>query len=1146
VADDSNRCSVCGKEQSAGTSTRLCAKCQEDLSAQKHSSGLAKLDTTSSFVGEVPSRTPEGTPTDSEGAGQSKPNANAAKDDCTVELTPPGNDSTETADGYPTSVDRRPGTFVRYFGDYEIQKELGRGGMGFVYQARQVSLNRLVALKMIKVGVLADEDELRRFQNEAEAVALLDHPGIVPVYEVGDHEGQRYFSMKLIEGGNLSQNLARFTSDPKTAVPLLIGIAQAMKHAHMRGILHRDLKPANILLDHEGNPHITDFGLAKRIESDIDLTQSGAILGTPSYMSPEQAQGRRTAITTATDVYGLGAIFYAMLTGKGPFAGDSVLATLDAVRTSPPEPPTKLNPKIPRDLELICLKCLEKDPGDRYPSSGALAEDLARFELGEPVSVRAAGIVERVAKWARRKPTLGAAYSLGLLALILGGVGGVTFRQWRSAVTARDGEVLARFTAEKAQKGEETARAAAEKALVGEATARQAADRLRQTVERIEYGRTMEVCYQEYREDNIAATVALLNRTSPQYRGWEYRYLDRLCHFELKKLTGHASSVTSAVYSPDGSRILTTSRDATAKLLDSSTGAELATFKGSRGWVCGGAFTADGSRIVTAWEDGTAKIWDAKTGAEVLSVRTQPNVWAVAFSPDGSRFVTGSYTTIQVCNAINGAETLQIKAHTTAVRSISFSRDGSRIVTGGEDKMAKVWDAKTGAELLKFGGHSGGVLSTTFSPDDSQILSASWDRTTRVWDSRTGAEIRTLRSPALQDTAAFSADGTRIVSGGGNMATVWDAKSGAEIFTLKGHISDVTSVCFSPDGSRILTGSMDNTSKIWDARTPPEWLAFQGQTLNELAASFSPDGTKVLTASFDRTAKLWDAKTGVLLLTLQGHTQPLRAAWFSPDGERIVTGSADKSVRLWDAKTGAPILALRILNDGFVSPFSPDGSRVVTGGWEQKSVAGSNPNLRMSFGTNDMTARVCDTRTGNETLKLTGHKAPVYAATFSHDGSRIATASTNGEVRIWDAKTGAVIVGFSGSNFQITAIAFSPDDSQMITSYGNAVRVWNAKTGEEIVKLNGHTNWISSAEYSPDSQRIVTASHDGTIKLWDTQSGAEVLTLKVSKARVDSARFSPDGSRIVSSGGGVRIWDATPINRKSPPSKSPPVAPNSK
>ena len=247
--------------------------------------------------------------------------------------------------------------------NYELLKVLGEGGMGIAHKATRLSLNASVALKMIKASRFPSADEVRRFQNEAEAVALLDHPGIVPVYEVGEHDGQRYFSMKLIEGGNLAEQLGSFKDDPKAAVSLMIEIAEAIQHAHLRGVLHRDLKPANVLIDAKGHPHITDFGLAKRVGGDVEMTASGAIIGTPAYMSPEQASGRRGTITTATDVYGLGAIFYALLTGKAPFGGESVIETLDAVRSRPPESPRKLNPKIPRDLELISLKCLEKDDG---------------------------------------------------------------------------------------------------------------------------------------------------------------------------------------------------------------------------------------------------------------------------------------------------------------------------------------------------------------------------------------------------------------------------------------------------------------------------------------------------------------------------------------------------------------------------------------------------------------------------------------------------------------------------------------------------------------------------------------------------------------------------------------------------------------
>jgi tetratricopeptide (TPR) repeat protein len=330
-----------------------------------------------------------------------------------------------------------PGAAVRYFGDYEIRRELGRGGMGVVYEARQISLNRRVALKMVKAGLLAGDDELRRFRNEAEAAALLDHPGLVPLYEVGCHDGQHYLCMKLVPGGSLVPLIGRYLDDPRAAAQLVAEAADAVAHAHARGILHRDLKPANILVDNQGRPHVTDFGLAKRVEGDVELTQSGAILGTPAYMSPEQASGRRGAVTTASDVYGLGAVLYALLTGRAPFGGDSVVETIDAVRNQPPERPRKLNAAVPPDLETICLKCLEKDPRRRYPSAQALADDLTGWLESRPIMARRVGTVERAWLWCKRRPAVAGLSAATLLVALAG----LSFGVWQWSAALRNARI---------------------------------------------------------------------------------------------------------------------------------------------------------------------------------------------------------------------------------------------------------------------------------------------------------------------------------------------------------------------------------------------------------------------------------------------------------------------------------------------------------------------------------------------------------------------------------------------------------------------------------------------------------------------------------------------------------------------------------
>ena len=418
----------------------LCPRCLMSQAMPGDTPGPGDVDATTAPAATGSGHSPEPSPGDPEAteAYTPGPAADAAspRTDASGDWTTDLGDPPRTADGHGATRDLPRGATVRYFGDYEIQKELGRGGMGVVYKARQISLNRPVALKMIKAGVLADEAELRRFQNEAEAVALLDHAGIVPVYEVGEHDGQRYFSMKLVEGSNLAEQLASLKANPRAAATLLAETAEAVHHAHMRGILHRDLKPANILIDAEGHPHVTDFGLAKRVEADVEMTASGAILGTPAYMSPEQASGRRGTITTATDVYGLGAILYALLTGKAPFGGESVVETLQAVKERPPESPRKLNANVPRDLETICLKCLAKDPRRRYASAQALADDLRCWLDSRPIAARRVGPAERAWLWCKRKPAV-AALAASVVLAVVGGTTGIIAVQAKANANLR-------------------------------------------------------------------------------------------------------------------------------------------------------------------------------------------------------------------------------------------------------------------------------------------------------------------------------------------------------------------------------------------------------------------------------------------------------------------------------------------------------------------------------------------------------------------------------------------------------------------------------------------------------------------------------------------------------------------------------------
>ncbi len=318
------------------------------------------------------------------------------------------------------------------FGDYELLEQIGRGGQGVVFRARQKSLNRTVALKVISLGQWASEAHVKRFRREAEAAARLEHPCIVPIYEVGERDGSCYFSMKFVEGGQLDEVIRREPMPPRRAAELIAKVARTVHYAHEHGILHRDIKPGNILLDAKGEPHLTDFGLARLVESESTVTRTLEVLGTPSYMAPEQAEGENEAVSSATDVYGIGAVLYQLLTGQPPFAGGTTYETIKLLLDTEPRPPRLLNPKIDRDLSTICLKCLEKDPQRRYSSALALAEDSERWLKHEPIQARHTGIFARGQKWVLRNPT-----SALLVASLFALAAAAGWIVWKSELIAR-------------------------------------------------------------------------------------------------------------------------------------------------------------------------------------------------------------------------------------------------------------------------------------------------------------------------------------------------------------------------------------------------------------------------------------------------------------------------------------------------------------------------------------------------------------------------------------------------------------------------------------------------------------------------------------------------------------------------------------
>jgi WD40 repeat protein/serine/threonine protein kinase len=1026
----------------------------------------------------------------------------------------------ETADyGDPTA---RVGAILA--GKYKLVEEIGEGGMGSVFMAQQTEpVKRAVAVKIIKAG-MDSKAVLVRFEAERQALAMMDHPNIAKVLDAGTTDaGRPFFVMELVKGTPITRYCDEHKLTPRQRLELFVPVCQAIQHAHQKGIIHRDLKPSNVLValyDDRPVPKVIDFGVAKAAGQALTeqtlMTGFGQIVGTPEYMSPEQASLNNLDIDTRSDVYSLGVLLYELLTGTTPVDKKSlgkaaVLEILRIVReVEAPRPsaklstsdtlpsvaanrgtePAKLSRLLKGELDWLVLRALEKDRTRRYETANALSRDIQRYLADEVVEARPPSVGYRVSKFVRRHKGQVIAVSLVLLAL-LAGMAGTT---------------LALFEARR------------------QTTEKEAA--LEEATHHLDNSNFL-LAVAAYDGRDIYQTRLRLDSIQAKHRGWEWHYLRRqsiggIFTIATASVGGVAFSpdgtriVTgnrvwdmqtgtplldlkgptkyeSMAFSPDGMRIVTGSRDGTAKVWDARTGAQQLELKGHTNCVNGVAFSPDGTRIVTGSGDGRALVWDARTGAQQLDLKGHTKeVWCVAFSPDPGvpgRIVTGSSDlTAKVWDARTGKLLLELKGHSRPVSGVAFSPDGARIVTGSHDGTAKVWDARTGTQQLNIK-WSTGVKSVAFSPDGTRIVTGTNFGKAQVWDARTGTPQLGLMTGSKE--VAFSPDGTRIVTGFG----VWDAQIGTPQLVLKGHTEALRCVAFSPDGTRIVTGSDDQLALVWDRWTSTPQLKLKGHTGAVWGVAFSPDGTRIATASRDGTAKVWDAWTGTQQLELKGHSKTLNSVAYSPDGMRIITGSDDQGALVWDARTGTPQLKLEEPFGGGVTTvaFSPDGTQIVTASTDSPGGV-----------------HVWDARTGRLMLELIGGFRGllwVSSVSFSPDGTRIVTGrAADQTAKVWDARAGTLLLELKGNS---GAVAFSPDGTRIVT--GN--RVWDAQTGTPLLDLKGHTKHVSSVAFSPDGTRIVTASYDGTARLWDArpiggvQPDEEELAYRRSQTQPDLSRY---------------------------------------
>jgi WD40 repeat protein len=842
--------------------------------------------------------------------------------------------------------------------------------MGLVYKARHLRLNRFAALKMLITGAYAGPQERARFQREAEAVASLRHANIVQVYDVGDHEGWPYFTMELLEGGSLAQSLAGTPQPARPTAALMTTLAEAMQVAHRGGIVHRDLKPASILLTVEGTPKVADFGLARHFDEEPAFTLSGARIGTPSYMAPEQVVGKTGTIGPATDIYALGAVLYEMLTGRPPFRGETPTETERQVIHDEPISPSRLNPKVPRDLETICLKCLEKDPKRRYLTAGAVADDLRHFLNIEPIHARPSGRMERGLSWVLRHKSISEALAVVALLIATFVVGSIAAAAYFRNLEREQRKLavnLGRLGLEKE----------AERAKAVESERRETALRKRAEAQARELRQNLYIGQMHLAGQSMASPGGLARvgerlleweRGQPDLRGWEWYYLNGLCHRDLVTLRGHPDSVFDAAWSPDGRYIATAGAGGALGVWDAAGKREPLWLRGHGGVVFSVAWSPDGKRLASAGGDGTIRVWNANGGRALFTLHSHETaVFAVDWKGDGTSLVSGGEDgTVRIWTLAADAKPHILHGHTEAIAGVAWSPDGKRIASAGRDATVRIWDVDSKQQSKIVLGHGNWVNRVAWRPDGERLASACNDQKVRIWDPSTGSEVRTLLGNGFAVLAvAWSPDGTRLASAGDDLTVkVWQASGDGEPATIRGHTNGNTAVAWSPDGARLLSASHDAMVKVWDSRAKPETLALRGheETITTLAWSH---GDRPLLASGDLSGiiHIWNVAESEKPTTMRGHDRAVNCVAWDPDGRRLATVGFDQTVRIWDAARG------------------------------------------------------------KEMAKLVGHTAPVMTVGWSRDGLRLASAGRDQTVRIWSVTAGRCERTYRGHDTTVNSVA---------------------------------------------------------------------------------------------------------------------------
>lgn len=1104
---------------------------------------------------------------------------------------------------------------------YEILRELGRGGMGVVYQARQKGLNRLVALKMILAGDHAGAGERDRFKMEAEAVAALQHPNIVQIFEIGEIDTRPYLAFEYIEGGTLAHHLAGNPWPARSAASLVEVLARAVQFAHDRGIVHRDLKPGNVLLNSERGirnsdskqdkqsvfvgdrsefripssaiPKITDFGLAKRVEKESDWsatgevvpgapgghTRTGAVMGTPSYIAPEQAAGKNRDVGPPADIYALGAILYELLTGRPPFRGETPLDTVLQVMSDDPVPPRRLQPKVPRDLETICLRCLQKPTGKRYLTAGDLADDLRRFQANEPIEARPIGPRERLVKWATRHPAVATFMTISGLALVatlaISFYFNVALRksaedkeneaakaleaQVRAERSAKEKDEQTRIANEQRQKADERLKQV-EKAQKDAERAHQEALKREDQAKRSAYALALNRSLALVERDPTRAALLLDKREECPFdlRDFTWHYLRAMCRIDLGFLAGHTNTLSQVSWASEGKRIATSSWDGAIRIWNADGHQTLAVLRGHRGIVRGVLFAPDGRTLVSFGSDHRVLFWELplhladENGGRPVSLAPWGSadvgdVHSLAISPDGFRVAVGSADGKVRVLSLPTPQRTSLMGMAGGLASLVVRKP--EVGATRDLGPALALPFKPHAQNV-LNGHKGTVNALVWTKDG--LFSGGQDRTVRHWTLGENPDNKIIfenTDEVLCIDVSNDGDHLAVASTSNDDASIrlWSMRLGHLVSRLRGHIRKVNCVTFSTDGKLLASASLDGTVRVWETAGGQERCVYRGHKAAVYSVAFAPDQSTVVSGGMDNLARIWTiAAANEQTVEIEARA-PIAAAASSIDGRVLALADRDAPIMVW---LGGPNgFGTR---NSFTLRGAPGRATALAVGPHGESVAAilnSNDEWSVAFWKLPKNAAAkgpVDVKP-ERVFKAEGEMTSV--ACF---GSLLAIGGKKG-VQIWDIEKRAVV--HTPTRLNVNSLAFTPDGEKLVTAGDQMLQVWEMATGREDHGIRYLGKNIASVAVGPmpdddhanpkqvPSYTIITSDVSGSSLVWTLAHPTEGRDNKKQDSRrfqltqranltghaepVTSVAFSSDGKTIATTSVDrtIRLWD---------------------